>query len=311
MSERQKGTRVKIFILAIVAGIVLLIAASIQALSMLNELGFNDIFSEISLSSEGKVQLSLYLTFPVLGAAFILWAGFQILKGVTKRGGTFSVIGIIVSLVGLPLSQSFGFSLRPENVVGTILAIILAGFLLLIGFKTPQIQVRKGPILTSIEIATVAIFSAMTAVLTGMVGGFMPSPTGGYTHIGDTVIFIAALLFGYKVGAVAGIIGSVVADFYVGYSRWFVSIPAHGLEGALTGLAKGKHITIQVLFCILGGLIMATTYFYVNIFIKGYPVAVISYARDFFGQAGISMVLGILLTKTVERTIPQLKGKQP
>lgn len=308
MSEVQKGIKVKIaFALALVAGIVLLITASIQAVSMLAELGFHDVFSKISLGDEAKVQLALYLTFPILGATFILWGGFQILKGLTKRAGTLSIGGLILSLVGLPLSQSFGFSLCSETIVGTALAITLAGVLSIIGFKTPQIQVKKGPVLTAIEVATVAIFSAMTAVLTGMVGGFLPSPTGGYTHIGDTVIFMAALLFGYKVGAVAGVIGSVVADFYVGYSRWFVSIPAHGIEGALTGLAKGKHTVIQVLFCIFGGFIMATVYFYINIFIKGYPVAIISYARDLFGQAGISVVLGILLTKTVQRILPQLK----
>lgn len=308
MSEAQKGTKIKIaFTLALIAGTILLIAASIQAVSMLAELGFYDIFSEITLSDGAKVQLALCLTFPVLGATFMLLGGFQILKGLTKRAGMLSIGGIILSLVGLPLSHSFGFGLRSETIVGTALAIILAGILSIIGFRTPQIQVKKGPFLTAVEVATVAIFSAMTAVLTGMVGGFLPSPTGGYTHIGDAIIFMAALLFGYKVGAVAGVIGSVVADLYVGYSRWFVSIPAHGIEGALTGIAKGKHTVIQILFCIFGGFIMATVYFYVNIFIKGYPVAIVSYARDLFGQAGVSVVLGILLTKAVQRILPQLR----
>jgi len=52
---------------------------------------------------------------------------------------------------------------------------------------------------------------------------------------------------------------------------------------------------------------MATTYFYVNIFIKGYPVAVISYMRDLFGQAGISIVLGIIVTRFVQKAFPKLK----
>ena len=38
----------------------------------------------------------------------------------------------------------------------------------------------------------------------------IPSPTGGYTHIGDFVVFAAALLFGYKVGSFARALYSVV-----------------------------------------------------------------------------------------------------
>lgn len=309
MAEIRKGVNVKIaFTLALIAGIVLLVTASIQAVSMLAELGFYNILSKVSLSDEAKIQLSLYLTFPILSAAFVLLGGFLILKGSTRRGGVFSIIGVILSLVSLPLPQTLGFSLCSESMLGTALAIALAGVLSIIGFATPPIPVKKKPILTSVEVATVAVFSAMTAVLTSMTGQFVPSPTGGYTHVGDTVIFMAALLFGYKVGALAGVVGSVVADFYLGYPRWYVSIPAHGLEGALPGLAKGKHIVIQALLCILGGFIMATVYFYVNIFIKGYPVAILSYARDLFGQAGISIILGMVLTKIVERVLPRFKG---
>lgn len=308
MFGAKKEVALKIaFALALSAGTVLLIAASIQAISILAEVGLHDIFSEIHLSGDTKVQLALYLTFPMLGASFIFWGGSQTLKGLTKRGGVISLCGAILGLIGLFLPHSFGFDLRTENLFGTVLAVIFTGALSIISFRTPSIQVKKGPILTTIEVATAGIFSAMTAVLTGLVGGVLPSPTGGYTHLGDTIIFMAALLFGCKVGAAAGVIGSVVADLYVGYSRWFVSVPAHGVEGALAGLAKGKRTLVQVILCALGGSIMATVYFYVNIFIKGYPVAIISYARDLIGQVGSSMVLGIILTKIVEKTLPQLK----
>lgn len=308
--KTQKGIKVKgALALSLVAGIILLATASIQVAAMLAELGFNDIFSKIKglISDSATVQLSLYLTFPILAVILIMWGGFLVFKGLTKRGGIVSIGGIIFSVVALPLPQSFGFSIRPESLVGTVLTIFFAGIQSIIGFTTPQIEVKRGPFLSSVEVATVAVFSALTAIVTALIGGLVPSPTGGYTHIGDTIIFMAALLFGYKVGALAGVIGSVVADFYLGYPRWYVTIPAHGIEGTLSGFAKGKHIAIQVLFCALGGFIMATVYFYVNLFIKGFPVAIVSYARDLFGQAGISMILAIVLTKIVQRALPQLR----
>ena len=62
-----------------------------------------------------------------------------------------------------------------------------------------------------------AMFSALTAVTTAFTGQFFPSPTGGYTHVGDAVIFIASLMLGPKLGALVGAVGAVAADFYVGY----------------------------------------------------------------------------------------------
>ena len=54
------------------------------------------------------------------------------------------------------------------------------------------------------------------------------------------------------------------------------------------------------------GFVMATVYFFVNVFIKGYPIAIISYVRDLFGQALVSIVLGLVLTKASEKALPSL-----
>lgn len=52
---------------------------------------------------------------------------------------------------------------------------------------------------------------------------------------------------------------------------------------------------------------MATTYFVVNVFIKSYPAALISYVRDLFVQAGISIVVGLIVVKAVRGAVPQLR----
>jgi len=151
------------------------------------------------------------------------------------------------------------------------------------------------------KVASIPVLSALYAITILTIQ--IPSPTGGYTHIGDTVVFLAALLFGSKVGALVGVVGAVTADLYVGYSRRFLSIPAHGLEGFVAGFAAKKSTKTQVILCAIGGFLMASTYFIVNIFIKGFSLALVSYARDLFAQTGISMILGITITKTVERTL--------
>jgi len=152
---------------------------------------------------------------------------------------------------------------------------------------------------------------ALTTVLSAAYAGailamIVPSPTGGYTHIGDFVVFVSALLFGYRVGGLVGAIGSVAVDLFTGYPRWFVSIPAHWLEGFVPGLAKNKPFALQIIGCVIGGFLMATTYFLVNVYIKGLALALISYARDLFVQAGVSIILALIVVKAMKKMLPQL-----
>jgi len=293
--------------LALGSAALQLMVASIQAASMLTELGFTSIFSNVSMSDAAKIQFSLYLTVSVLGAIAVILGGLTIRRGQPRLGGVASSLGIVFSLASLALLRNFGFVLSPITIAGTVLAVVMMASVSITGLKAALVEAPHVPLLTTVEVSTTAIFSAMTAVLTITTGQVMPSPTGGYTHIGDTAIFLAALLFGSKVGTFTGAIGSVVADLYVGYPRWYVSIPAHAIEGAIAGLGRKKGTTWQVALCAAGGVLMATTYFYMNVFIKGFPIAIISYARDLFGQAGISMILGVALAKTLRRMLPQLK----
>ncbi|MGD8545766.1 MAG: ECF transporter S component [Candidatus Bathyarchaeota archaeon] len=154
------------------------------------------------------------------------------------------------------------------------------------------------------EIALTAVLSATYAAAIMLI--IIPSPTGGYTHIGDFVVFVSALLFGHRVGGSVGLIGALAVDLFTGYPRWFVSIPAHWLEGFIPGLMKNKPFVMQIFGCMVGGFLMATTYFLVNICIKGIALAVISYARDLFIQAGLSIVVALIVVKAVKRFLPQL-----
>ena len=156
------------------------------------------------------------------------------------------------------------------------------------------------------EVALTAVLSAAYAAAIMLV--IIPSPTGGYTQIGDFVVFVAALLFGSRVGGSVGVIGAVAVDLFTGYPRWFVSIPAHFLEGFVPGLMKNKPFALKVVGCIIGGFLMATTYFLVNIYIKGLALAVVSYARDLFVQAGVSIILALTVVKTVKKVLPQAAG---
>lgn len=59
-----------------------------------------------------------------------------------------------------------------------------------------------------------ALFSALSCAATLVV--HIPSPTGGYMNLGDTVVLLGAYLLGGAYGAAAGALGSALADLISG-----------------------------------------------------------------------------------------------
>jgi uncharacterized membrane protein len=290
----------------VVAGIIGIIGGVIQVNIMLKSVGVESFFESVSLASTDKVNFALFLTFPFASLAIVIWAGAAILKGYTNIGSKIAILAVAPYIVTLFLPSVLRYPSSAIGLGATFLGAVLAGILWFMGNRLKGIEVEEKPFLTPIDIAFVAVFSAITATLTGTTGIMLPSPTGGYTHIGDTAIFVAALLFGSKIGGLVGIIGPVVADLLVGYPRWFVTVLAHGSQGFIAGIGKGKNIVVQVILLAFSGLVMATTYFFVNLFIKGYPVAIISYVRDIFGQVLVSLILSFIIVKGVEKALPNL-----
>ena len=286
--------------IALIAG-----GATFGAAVILKSLGFESVFTNIKISDAMKVFISLYLTGASMSLGLSGLALFMILKGRMTQAGWLGIFASVSAVATLLTGPLFAVDIEPIATIVIMAGVILSLLGAILGLKTPS-PLFKGPFLSTLEVANSAVLSALTAILTGI--AFVPSPTGGFTHIGDTIILIASLLFGSKVGAITGVMGSVAADLWVGYPRWFVSIPAHGLEGLIAGLGKRRSLPIQILFCAIGGIVMASVYFYVNIFIKGWALAIISYVRDTLGQAGVSIILAIVLTRTLQKTMPRFKS---
>lgn len=280
-------------------------AASIsQVLYFLSSFGWS-IFEKIDLTDSEKMFGSLLIFFGLFSAILALVGAYIMRKGYARISALANTIGAISALLGLITPTMFGLSQLSGFAFGMTIGMIFMLISTIIALTTPSVAL-KGPLLTSVEVAVVALFSALYAVMIVFTYQVypVPSPTGGFLHFGDFAVFLAALLFGEKVGGLVGVVGAVVADFYLAYPRWYVSIIAHGLEGVIPGLAKKKNSVLQLIACVIGGFLMAASYFFVNIFIKGYPVAVLSFIQDLFAQAGISIAIGFVLAKIVERTLP-------
>jgi len=84
-------------------------------------------------------------------------------------------------------------------------------------------------------VSSTALSTALVFVATASISIYIPA-TRGYFNLGDSMIFLTALLFGPLVGCVAGGLGSMLSDLFLGYTVYApATLVVKGVEGLLTG----------------------------------------------------------------------------
>jgi len=132
-------------------------------------------------------------------------------------------------------------------------------------------RVKPNPTLTPLKLTAAIVFAAMVCVVTLSFTLSVPV-TGGYFNLGETVIYVAALVFGPIVGALAGGVGAAIADIVVAPPFAPGTLIIKSIEGALVGFL-GKKLIAQtsksswriyttLLGIVIGLLLAATGAFY-------------------------------------------------
>ncbi len=92
----------------------------------------------------------------------------------------------------------------------------------------------------SLKVSLTAIFTALTTVTTMSFSIYVPA-TKGYFNLGEVMVYTTAILLGPFIGAVAGGVGSMLADVILGY---YIYAPGtliiKGVEGFIVGLLAQK-----------------------------------------------------------------------
>ena len=95
----------------------------------------------------------------------------------------------------------------------------------------------------SIQFLTItALFVALTYVFTAFINIRLPiAANGGLVHFGNVPLFIAAIVFGRKTGAIAGGIGMGLFDLLSGWTLWApFTLVIVGIMGFVVGLITEK-----------------------------------------------------------------------
>jgi uncharacterized membrane protein len=174
---------------------------------------------------------------------------------------------------------------------------------------------------TPFKLALAAVFATLVFVVSSQIPPIPIPATGGYFNVGETTIYVAALLFGPFVGALSGGIGAMLSDIYLGFGHFAPgTLIIKGVEGAIVGFLNIKlkkyipNPTVRaIISVIVGGLEMVAGYFlYENLLAVLFPglgILAIAEVPLNIGQMLVGLIIAVPIMHAVLRVFPQLKSQ--
>ncbi|WP_341300266.1 ECF transporter S component [Lysinibacillus sp. FSL H8-0500] len=118
------------------------------------------------------------------------------------------------------------------------------------------------------DLVITAILAALVFVATMFINLKLPFGQGGLIHLGTSMLFISAILFGPKKGALAGAIGMGLFDIVGGWLIWApTTIISRALQGFIVGKIswskgyRGDNIGLNILGAVLSMPVMIAVYY--------------------------------------------------
>ncbi len=150
--------------------------------------------------------------------------------------------------------------------------------------------------LSTRQIAAIGVMGALATIATIMFAFPIPA-TSGYFNFGDVIVQISALVFGPVVGALAGGLGSGLADLLGGWYIYVIpTMIIKGTEGYITGkLAgdkEGRTLKKTLIAWAAGAVMIPLGYFIFQSFLYGVPAAAVEIPFNVF-QGLVAGAIGI------------------
>lgn len=148
------------------------------------------------------------------------------------------------------------------------------------------------------KITYTSLLIALTFLCTVVI--IIPSPLGGYINLGDAAIYISSYFLGPTFGFLAGGLGSMLGDFYLGFVNYMIAtLLIKGTMGLLSGylFQKEKYVlgALSGLFIMVGGYYVFEVILFQNAIS---PLANVPYN---IVQGIIGSVVGIVLIKMLKK----------
>lgn len=172
--------------------------------------------------------------------------------------------------------------------------------------KSENLPVKKSAVY---EMVISALLIALVFVFTSFVKFTLPiSSSGGLIHMGNVMVFVAAIVFGPKRGFIASAFGMALFDITSGWASYaFITFIGKGamayIAGSFSYMAnkQGKSILYNSIGILVGGIVMIAVYYIGEIFMLGSVIAPIANIPGNITQIVIGFLLGMPLASILKR----------
>lgn len=150
-----------------------------------------------------------------------------------------------------------------------------------------------------------ALFIALTYVFTAFINVRLPiAANGGLIHLGNVPLFICAIIFGKKVGALAGGIGMGLFDLLSGWTAWapftLVIVAFMGYAvGAIT--EKHKKFGWYILAIAAACIIKVAGYYLAEVILYHNWIAPAASIPGNLVQIGVAAVIVLIIVEPLRR----------
>lgn len=150
-------------------------------------------------------------------------------------------------------------------------------------------------------ITITAVFIALTYVFTAFVNIRLPiAANGGLVHLGNVPLFIGAIIFGKKTGAIAGGVGMGLFDLLSGWTAWapftFIIVTLMGFAvGAIT--EKHHGIGFDALAIGVACIIKVVGYYIAEVILFGNWLAPVTSIPGNLVQIGVAAVIVLIVVE--------------
>lgn len=157
-----------------------------------------------------------------------------------------------------------------------------------------------------------AIMVALTFVSTMFIQIRLPiMGNGGLIHLGNVPLFIAAFVFGPKIGFVAGAFGMALFDVVSGWVAWspftFVIVGAMGfVRGVIGEKSKAKPMVKYTAAVVVACIIKIVGYYFAEVILYGNYIAPLGSIPGNIIQV---ITAGVLVIPIADRLKKMIRGK--
>jgi uncharacterized membrane protein len=164
------------------------------------------------------------------------------------------------------------------------------------------------------DMVITALMIALTYVATWLINIRLPfMGSGGLIHLGNVPLFIAAILFGKKTGALAGGIGMGLFDLLSGWTAWapftFVIVGLMGYEvGWFAERRPIKNTALNdAVSMVLALIIKIVGYYFAEVILYGNWIAPIGSVPGNICQVGVAAVIVMAMLPVLRRVTRSMR----